>query len=124
MTKFFYTRQPIKVLRPEEPRSKFGLFHKDRSKIGQKCLYNKVSERDTNWRHRFALISHDILLKMFTFNFYMDKSLRKYFWIIISFLGGFWTKISLRNLFFGLPSREMFFFNLLLKCFTIQNSSI
>ena len=31
------------------------------------------------WKHQFALISHNILLKTYTFNFYKHKSLRIFF---------------------------------------------
>ena len=48
-------------------------------KTGFKFMANKQFRMEKNWEHQYALISHTMLSKTNTFNFYSKKSLNIFF---------------------------------------------
>ena len=60
------------------------------------------SEWKKNWEHQCALISHTMLSKTNTFNFYRKKSLNTFFWMTIFVFCRFLDQIRLQKTVFGL----------------------
>ena len=79
-------------------------------------LVTQLRPEATFFKHRFALINHNIFMKTNRITFFLTKSLGKYFWgayIYILFSAG--------NLFFG-PQSLKCFWNFNLKTVNIEQS--